>query len=72
MELDRVGADAAGPKAKAQLDLSGPDIDFVAVARGLGVPAERASSAEEFTPMLERAIAEPGPHLLEAVVPSVL
>jgi acetolactate synthase-1/2/3 large subunit len=72
MELDRVGADAAGPKAKAQLDLSGPDIDFVAVARGLGVPAERASSAEEFTTMLERAIAEPGPHLIEAVVPSVL
>ncbi len=34
MELDRVGAEAAGPKAKSLLDLSRPDIDFVALARG--------------------------------------
>src|SRR5213078_1291748 len=37
IELQRVGADAAaGPKAKSQLDLSGPDIDFVQIAAGLG------------------------------------
>jgi acetolactate synthase I/II/III large subunit len=72
MELGRVGADPAGQKAKRMLDLTEPDLDFVALARGLGVPATRPESAEQFTAELERAIAEPGPHLIEAVIPSVL
>ncbi len=70
MELARVGAKAAGPKAKSQLDLSQPDLDFVSIARGFGVPAERPENAEDLTGALERAIREPGPHLIEAVVPS--
>jgi acetolactate synthase-1/2/3 large subunit len=72
MELQRVRAGAAGEKAKAQLDLSGPDLDFVQIAAGLGVPAVRATTAEDMSAALERAFAEPGPHLIEAVVPSVL
>src|SRR5687768_3211798 len=43
MELQRVGASAGGEKAKAMLDLHGPDLDFVALATGMGVPATRAS-----------------------------
>ncbi len=72
MELARVGAQAAGPRAKAQLDLGAPDIDFVKLATGLGVPASRCDTGEAFTDALARAIAEPGPHLLEAVVPTTL
>ena len=71
VELQRVEADGAGPKAKAQLDLSRPDVDFVALAKGFGVPAKRVESAEELLPELERAIADPGPHLIEVVVPNV-
>jgi acetolactate synthase I/II/III large subunit len=71
MELARVGAKTAGPKAKAQLDLSGPDVDFVSIARGFGVPAQRPENAEGFVDALEHAIAAPGPHLIEAVVPSM-
>ncbi len=71
MELDRVGAGAPGPRAKAQLDLSGPDLDFVAIAAGFGVPATRPESAEAFTDDLARSLAEPGPHLIEAVVPPI-
>ncbi len=70
MELARVGAKAAGPKAKSQLDLSRPELDFVSIARGFGVPAERPDTAEGLTEALERAISEPGPHLIEAVVPA--
>ncbi len=69
MELQRVGAGAAGPHARDLLDLSRPDLDFTAMARGMGVPAERATTAEEFTAALSRALAEPGPHLIEAIVP---
>jgi len=71
MELARVGADGGGSKARAQLDLSEPDLDFVKIARGLGVPAERALTGEELVVALERAVAEPGPHLIEAPVPNV-
>jgi acetolactate synthase-1/2/3 large subunit len=71
IELERVGADRPGPKAKSQLDLAGPDLDFVQVATGLGVPSVRVDTSEQFVVALERALAEPGPHLIDAVVPSV-
>jgi acetolactate synthase-1/2/3 large subunit len=67
MELNRVGA-TAGPKARAMLDLHRPDLDFVALAAGLGVPATRAETAAELTDQLGRALATPGPTLVEAVV----
>jgi acetolactate synthase I/II/III large subunit len=66
-ELTRVGA-TAGPKALDMLDLSRPDIDFVALSTSLGVPAERATTAEEFTAALERALADDGPRLVEAIL----
>jgi len=72
MELNRVGAEAAGPKAKELLDLSRPDIDFVAISQGLGVPAGRATTADELADLLARALAEPGPTLIEAMVPSLM
>ncbi len=71
MELNRVGAEP-GPKAKEMLDLHRPDIDFVAIAQGLGVPASRAETAEDFTSQLERSLAEPGPSLIEAIVPPII
>lgn len=70
IELERVGASKAGPKAKAQLDISKPPIDFVSLAQGMGMPASRATTAEEFNSALEKAFREPGPHLIDAVVPS--
>jgi acetolactate synthase-1/2/3 large subunit len=71
IELGRVGARAGGPKARAQLDLSGPDVDFVSLARGFGVPAVRVDTGEDLVAALERAAGEPGPNLIEVVVPNV-
>lgn len=70
IELERVGAEKAGPKAKAQLDISKPEIDFVSIAKGMGMPAERTRTAEEFNVALEKAFRNPGPHLIDAIVPS--
>jgi acetolactate synthase-1/2/3 large subunit len=70
LELTRVGASAAGPKAQSLLDLSNPDVDFVAIAQGFGVPATRAATAEELAAQFSAAIAEPGPHLIDAAVPA--
>jgi acetolactate synthase-1/2/3 large subunit len=73
IELQRVGAGSApGPKALDLLDLSRPTMDFVKIAEGLGVPARRATTAEELADALRTAFAEPGPHLIDAVVPSIL
>ena len=72
VELTRVGAEGAGPKANSLLDLSTPDMDFVAIATGMGVPATRARTAEELAEQFQRALAEPGPHLIEAMVPSLI
>ncbi len=73
VELQRVGAGSApGPKALDLLDLSRPTMDFVKLAEGMGVPARRVHTAEEFTDALRGALAEPGPHLIDAVVPSLM
>ncbi|HKY14715.1 MAG TPA: thiamine pyrophosphate-dependent enzyme, partial [Microthrixaceae bacterium] len=71
MELSRVGAEAGGPKARAMLDLHRPDLDFASMARGMGVDATRATTAEELTDQLERALATPGPTLIDAVLPPI-
>ncbi len=68
--LQRVGAEGAGKTAKSQLDLAGPDLDFVQLAQGMGVPAERVETCEAFYAALQKAFNEPGPHLIKAVVPS--
>ncbi len=72
VELQRVGVGSApGPKALDLLDLSRPAMDFVKIAEGMGVPARRVTTAEEFADALRAAFAEPGPHLIDAVVPSL-
>jgi acetolactate synthase-1/2/3 large subunit len=70
VELQRVGAQGQGDKALAQLDLGNPGLDFVQLSRGMGVPAVQATTAEGFVEALEHALRTPGPHLIDAVVPS--
>jgi acetolactate synthase-1/2/3 large subunit len=68
-ELARVGAAGDGKRAAQLLDLGGPDLDFVSIAAGMGVPGSRATTAEELADQLQKALAEPGPHLIDAVLP---
>ncbi len=69
MELERTGAPVTGTTARDLLDLSRPDLDFTALAAGMGVPASRAETTAEFAAQLAKALAEPGPHLIEAALP---
>jgi acetolactate synthase-1/2/3 large subunit len=50
------------------LDLHDPDLDFVALATSMGVPATRADTAVDFSEQLARALSTPGPNLVEAVI----
>jgi len=73
MELARTAASQGklGERAARMLDLSGPTPDFTQLSEGLGVPASRVTTAEELDKALRSAYAEPGPHLIEAIVPSI-
>lgn len=66
-ELRRQTPDA-GPRARSLLSLREPDLDFCQLARGFGVPATRPESVEALYADLERALREPGPHLIEVLV----
>lgn len=66
IELARVGAENPGPKALSLLDLSNPMIDWVELSSGMGVPAVRAKTAEEFRAALKDALEIRGPRLVEA------
>jgi acetolactate synthase-1/2/3 large subunit len=68
-EMRRVGA-AIGSAARDLFDLERPELDFVALARGMGVPARRAADTAQLATALREALAEPGPHLVEAVISS--
>ena len=50
------------------MELDRPALDWVALARGMGVNAVRASTVVEFDEALERALATRGPHLIEAAL----
>jgi len=68
IELARSGVAEPGRNARAMTDLSAPVLDWVSLARGMGVPATRAETADDLVRQLERALAEPGPSLIEAVI----
>jgi acetolactate synthase-1/2/3 large subunit len=67
IESARAGVEP-GAKALSLTELSRPSIDWVHLARGMGVPASRAESVESLQRALSVAIAEPGPHVIEAVI----
>jgi acetolactate synthase I/II/III large subunit len=65
-EFKAVGAGVPGSNALSMLDIDNPTLDFVALAKGMGVPGSRVASAEDLCRALERGFAEAGPHLIEA------
>lgn len=68
IELGRVGAINPGPATLSMLDLHNPELDFAAMARGMGVNAARAETTSQFATAFAAALSQPGPHLIEAVL----
>jgi acetolactate synthase-1/2/3 large subunit len=68
VELMRVGAGNPGRKADEMLSLDRPNLDWVKLANGMGVPATRATTADEFNTQLARSLATPGPSLIEVAL----
>ena len=72
LEFSRTGARGGvpGPKAAGMLDVGKPDMDFVGMAEGMGVKAFRATTAEEFNEQYAAAMAQKGPVLIDAIIPT--
>ncbi|MFM7189739.1 MAG: thiamine pyrophosphate-dependent enzyme, partial [Microcystaceae cyanobacterium] len=49
-------------------DLSKPILHFDEMARSMGVEAERIETPDQIGPAIEKALAHPGPFLLDVVI----
>ncbi len=67
-EMRAVGVNDFGRNAKLMLNLDEPALDWVLMAKGMGVEAARATTAEEFTALFKAALSRKGPFLIEAVI----
>ncbi|TCT00603.1 acetolactate synthase large subunit [Aquabacter spiritensis] len=67
-EMRNVGVNTFGRNASRMLTLSDPDLDWVSLARGMGVEAARATTIEGFADLFDAALRRTGPFLIEAVL----
>ncbi len=70
-ELKNVGAttgDHAGNIALDMMELNRPDLDWVALARGMGVEGGRATDVNSLVVELKKGLQSEGPYLIEAVL----
>jgi acetolactate synthase-1/2/3 large subunit len=63
-----VGANNAGRTAHAMMELDRPALDWVSLARGMGVEAGRAATMEEFDRQLDAGLRSEGPYLIDLVL----
>jgi acetolactate synthase-1/2/3 large subunit len=68
IEIRRTGAARIGRAANDMIDIARPTLDWVKLAEAQGVPAARATTADEFIVHFRTAVNEPGPRLIEAVI----
>ena len=59
---------AAQTDSYVGMELNNPTIDFVALARSLGVKAERAKTVHEATDLLRKGLANGGPSLIDVAL----
>jgi len=67
-EFDGVGAGEPGQRALDMLTIDRPALDWVALAKGMGVEACSVTTADEFNRALAVGVAEPGPRLIEVLM----
>src|SRR5690606_9488599 len=67
-EMRAVGVNEFGVNARRMLDLDKPELDWCALAKGMGVESGRATTVEEFTKLLDAAFSRRGPFLIEGVI----
>ena len=67
-ELANVGVNNPGPKALDMVSLGNPDLDWVSLAKGMGVEARRVDTVDELVLAFRAGVAFRGPFLIEVVL----
>ena len=64
--LQDLGVTDVGAVAASLFDIGNPELNWVSLANGFGVPAAVANSGEELCELLENSYRQPGPFLIQA------
>jgi acetolactate synthase-1/2/3 large subunit len=64
-EFSYLGVGSPGKRALDMFEIGRPDLDWVSLAKGMGVPGTRVSSLEEFVKALREGFESEGPSLIE-------
>lgn len=67
-EMSNVGVANPGPTGRSMMSLDNPPLDWVSLAKGMGIEAVATGDAADFSQALGRGIATPGPFLIEALI----
>jgi acetolactate synthase-1/2/3 large subunit len=67
-EMVGVGVKNPGPKAMDMMELDRPALDWVALAKGMGVEGGIATDASELAKQMERGLSCEGPYLIEVIL----
>lgn len=67
-EFANLGFGEAGPAARDLFEIDRPELDWVCLAKGMGLPGRRVTSLEEFSNALLQAYSSGGPTLIEVPV----
>ena len=67
-ELASVGVKNPGPRAVDMLSLRRPDLDWVGLAQGMGVGAQRANDCEQLIKAVTAGLRSEGPYLVEVML----
>lgn len=67
-EFKAMGAGDPGQKALDMLEIGRPDIDWVSLSRGQGVPAVRVETLDALARELRAALGEHGPRLIDVII----
>jgi acetolactate synthase-1/2/3 large subunit len=67
-EFSYLGVGSPGARALDMFEIGRPDLDWVQLAKGMGVPGTRVSSLDEFGKALQAGLEGEGPTLIEVPV----
>lgn len=67
-EFSYLGIGEPGPRTRDLFEIGRPDLDWVSLAKGMGVPGSRPTSLEAFGKALRHGFESKGPTLIEVVL----
>ena len=68
MNSPAIGIGEPGAIASSLFDIGRPDLDWVALAKGMGIPGTRVDSLDAFNKALKQGLEAGGPNFIEVPI----